>query len=117
MIYVVYVMYVLMLIASTVLIRRAWMERDSIGLTGGIIFVTVMFAAMLLTIKVQLEPEPIEIVERVNIIKYEFGEVGIKAFQDEDGTVFVVSCFQGEGDTVTACWDKRFVKDEDEKDE
>ena len=81
---------------------------------AGIVFIVGMSSISLLSLQNHLQPEPIEIIEKKcegEPIKYEFGEVGIKAFQDEDGTVFVVSCFQGEGDTVTACWDKRFTKE------
>ncbi len=114
MIYLAYAVYVFTFIAGIVLIRRGWKEHDSLDLMGGVFFVAGMTAVILLSIKAELEPEPTEIIDATtSFVKYEFGEVGIKAFQDEDGTVFVVSCFQGEGDTVTNCWDKRFKKDEE----
>ena len=112
MIYLAYAIYFLVLVASIALIRRGWKERDSFDLTGGIILVVGMFTVIMLTVKEQLKPEPVEIIESVNsFIEYDFGEVGITAFQDDDGTVFVVSCFQGEGDTITNCWDRRFEKE------
>ncbi len=77
---------------------------------GTVLFMSV---AILLTVDYYFDNvEPIEIVEKVDhgFLKYDFGEVGIKAFQDTNGTVIVVSCFQGEGDTTTNCWDHRFQK-------
>ncbi len=112
--YVAYAIYILVFIAGAILVRRGIKDQESLDVWAGIIFIVGMFTISLLSLQKHLQPEPIEIIEKKcegEPIKYEFGEAGIKAFQDEDGTVFVVSCFQGEGDTVTACWDKRFTKE------
>ncbi len=111
-----YVIYFLVFVAGVALVNRGIKDQDTIDIWFGIVFIVGMFTISIHSIKEQLKPEPIQIVEKQcegDPIIYDFGVIGIKAFQDDDGTVFVVSCFQGEGDTTTNCWDKRFDKDDE----
>ena len=122
MIYFTYFVYILILVVGCILVNRSVKENDLLNLWAGIIFIVGMFTAIMFTIKNQQDPivleDPVVLEEGPYIIELDFGTFGIKAFQDEKTKiVYVVSCFQGEGDNVTDCWDKRFIKDSDDGEE
>lgn len=115
MLYLSYAIYVLILIAGCVIVNKECKENDLFGVWTGIIFIVSMFVAITHTLKNQQDPIIIQEEGPHRIIELDFGTVGITAWKDEKtSVVYVVSCFQGEGDNVTDCWDSRFVKDDSE---
>ncbi len=102
---------ILLLLASGWLISNALNTKNKLWTTIGItLFVGI---ALALTIDYTYKHrEPIEEVPvEFGYIEYPFGRAGIKALQEPDGTVTVISCYQGSGDVVgarwTNCWDHK----------
>lgn len=108
---------ILLLLASGWLISDALNAKNKLWTTIGVALFggLVIFLTMDYSIK---HTEPVEIVKEVapefGYIEYPFGRAGIKAFQEPDGTVTVISCYQGSGDVVgarwTNCWDHKFQR-------
>lgn len=96
------------------LIIKCVKEDDWYGLWTGVFAFSVGLLLVTITLRDYFN-EPIELIEHEpygGFYEYDFGEVGIIAFQDSKSEVTVVSCFQSEEETVTVCWDRKFKKDE-----
>lgn len=101
---------IILLLGSGWLISSGIETRNKPWTTlGSILFVSII-AILLAGDYYFKNVEPIEIVEEASygFHKYNFGDVGITAFQDDFGTTVVISCFQLTGDPDTHCWDHHF---------
>ncbi len=103
---------IILLLGAGYLISSGIETRSKFWTTiGSVLFVSI---AMTLTVDYYFDNvEPVEIVKEVNygFQEYDFGKVGITAFQDDFGTTLVVSCFQPTDDLETHCWDHH-IQDE-----
>jgi len=103
------------LIGILLLLMAGWVISDAIEtgskywtILGSILFSLIASALAIDYYLDNTKPvEPIEIVKEINygFQEYDFGKVGITAFQDDFGTTLVVSCFQPTGNPETHCWD------------